>query len=157
MTASARCIFALATTLVLALGAGCGQESPESAPPPMPEAKDLPYPDPGARAELPLAGGTEMPANFPADVPRYPGALVALARGSADGGLALRLSIEEGVEEVASFYADSFAAEGWSTDIRETNQGSAIIADKGNRKAAVMVNETEGGTEVDLIVATLPQ
>jgi hypothetical protein len=123
----------------------------------MPAPQDSSHADPGVPAELPLAGGTEMPANFPADVPRYPGARVELARASADGGLALRLSMEAEVEEVVSFYADSFAAEGWSTEIRESTQGSAVIADKGSRKAAVVVNEIEGGSEVDLIVATLPQ
>ena len=98
---------------------------------------------------------TELPADFPADVPLYPGAEVVQARVTADGGTSVTLSVEDDVEKVASFFADSFAAEGWSTDIKASPDGSAIFADKTERRVAAMVRSTDEGTRVELIIVQM--
>jgi hypothetical protein len=114
--------------------------------------------EPAAASKLPASPdstpvwSTELPADFPADVPLYPGAEVVQARVSTDGGTSVTLSIEDDAETVASFYADSLAGEGWSTDIATAPNGSAIFADKPERRVGAMVRSTDEGTQVELTV-----
>ena len=51
-----------------------------------------------------------------------------------------------------SYYADGFAAQGWSTDIRRTPEGDAIFADKDNRTVSAVVRPGGAGTLVDLVL-----
>ena len=51
------------------------------------------------------------------------------------------------------FLADQLAAEGWSTDIRDTPEGKAILADKGERTAVTQVTSAkDGGTRIRVLV-----
>jgi hypothetical protein len=112
-----------------------------------------------AGSELPaeLNVSSELPADFPADVPVYPGAEVVQARYSAAEGssVSVAFSVKDDPEKVASFYADSLAAEGWSTDIKTTPEGQAIFADKTERRVAANVRKTEKGTQVELIIVEM--
>jgi hypothetical protein len=58
----------------------------------------------------------------------------------------------ESVEDVASFYADAFAAQGWSTNVHESPEGRAIFANKEGRAAAAVVREGDEGTQVEMVV-----
>lgn len=98
--------------------------------------------------------GAKLPPNFPEDVPQYPGAEVSDARSVVGQGLAVSLTSDDDSDKVASFYADTFAARGWETDIRRTPDGHMIFADKGKRAASALVHPgADGaGTQVELIV-----
>jgi hypothetical protein len=93
-----------------------------------------------------------LPADFPEDVPQYPGAEVQSARTRAGEGMSVSLTSADDVDKVASYYADTFAARGWATDIRRTPKGQAIFADKGNRTASTLVRSEGGSTRVEVIV-----
>ena len=154
MTVSIRLIAVAVGAVALALSAGCGQ-------PPEQETSGT---ESAAAPSLPVApaGGVvdssgrvltkDLPANFPDDVPRHPDAEVIQARATGDMGLAVSLVVKDDVDTVASFYADKFASEGWTTDVRHTPEGSAVFADKGKRTAAVMVHETKRGAQVELVL-----
>ena len=96
-----------------------------------------------------------LPANYPSDLPRYPGVTVTSVKASGDSGLAVGMESGDDFEKVASFFADTFASEGWTTDIRNTSNGRAIFADKGNRNATAMVRRHGDGAAVNIIVIEL--
>jgi hypothetical protein len=166
--ASLRRICILAGALALAAAAGCGDSGEPQAPPASaPTAQESPalQIDKPGKVEIPppLSGNapmmaTELPADFPKDVPQHPSARVIQARASRDQGLAVSFVLggEDDADAVASFYADSFAAQGWSTDIRRTPDGQAIFADKGDRTASALVRPGDEGVLVDLIIVQMP-
>ena len=94
---------------------------------------------------------TELPENFPEDIPQFPGARLTKVRFSPDGGLAVNFSTDEDVDDVIDYFADSFAAEGWSTQVRDMPPGRAVFADKGQRIASVMSREVDEGTSIELM------
>lgn len=142
---------------------GCGGESQETSKASGTDAswkvESTPSPGKEGAAPRPMAASstptsTELPASFPEDVPQYPGAKIKGVRASAGEGLSVSFVSRDDVDKVASFYADTFAARGWATDIRRTPDGQAIFADKGDRTASAIVRSGDGGegTLVDLIV-----
>jgi len=141
---------ALALGVVLA----CGGDSQEAAPAAKSGAPAA-TPTTKPRVTTPPVFMTELPADFPTDVPMYPGAEVTQARVSADKGLSVSLSTPDDAGKVASFYADSFAAQGWSTDIKPAPDGKAIFADKTERRVAAMVRRTDDGTQIELILVRM--
>jgi hypothetical protein len=156
--ASLRSTWILLGALALGLALACGGDSQEAEPAAKaPEEAWKPAPPP----ELPPPPSsapvftTELPADFPSDVPVYPDAKVVTARVSADEGTSATFLVEDDVEKVTSFYADSLAAEGWSTDIKAGPDGSAIFADKTERRVAAMVRSSEEGTQVELIIVQM--
>lgn len=165
--ASLRRIRILVGGLALALAAGCGdsgtqQTAPASAPSQKPPALQIGQ-EPSHQPPPPLSGNapmmaTELPADFPKDIPQHPNARVVQARASRDQGLAVSFVIENESDPsaVSSFYADGFAGEGWSTDINQTPDGTAVIAHKGNRTASAVVRPGSDGVLVDLIVVQMP-
>jgi hypothetical protein len=154
--------------LVLAFAAfACGsEESPPAAASPAPAAqKAAPAPaapspavsPPPAAAPEPVAEAPEwtgeLPVDFPADVPRYPGSKVASARGTEDLGVAVTFESPDALDVVAKFYSDGLAAEGWQAQTQQTPEGTLIIADKDDRRAHAIVHAGEqGGTLVELII-----
>jgi hypothetical protein len=98
---------------------------------------------------------TEIPADFPADVPLYPGAEVIQSRISPEQGTTVTLSVGDDVDKVVSFYADSLAAEGWSTQITKGSEQSVIFADKDERHVGTMVRKTDEGTQIELVIVRL--
>jgi hypothetical protein len=138
-----------ATALVLAVG--CGQPPEEKG-----GADPTVVPPSAAPSNVPhnpsVVKSNELPANFPDDIPQYPEAKVLESRATSDMGLAVKMVVEDDADKVASFYADTLAAEGWTTDIRNMPDGNSVFADKGNRTAAVLVTENRSGSEVTLIL-----
>jgi hypothetical protein len=111
-------------------------------------------PGPGEQPLPPLVVTEALPADFPADVPQYPGAKVKSSRsgGGAKTGFSLSLSTSDDVDKVVSFYADSFAAKGWATDTRRMPDSTAVFAEKSQRSASALVRPGGDETIVDLIV-----
>jgi hypothetical protein len=156
--ASLRSTWILLGAFALGVVLACGGDAQEAAP-----AAKAPA-EAGGPADAPTLPSppdstpvwtTELPADFPADVPLYPGAEVVQARISADQGTSVTFSVGDDAEKVASFYADSLAAEGWSTSITAAPEGSAIFADKTERRVATMVRSTEEGTQVELVIVEM--
>jgi len=119
----------------------------------------------GEKSETPAAGGkaasvppvadvwtTELPANFPDDVPRYPGAEVVKARPPSEAGFVVGFSTSDEPAKVAAYFADAFAAQGWSTNRVDAPEGIMVFADKGDRSATYGVGTAEGKTQIDLLV-----
>lgn len=133
----------------LALALGCGQPpEDEEAGSKMPSSSA----PSGAIESQGVIRTTTLPANFPDDVPNHPEAQVVQSKATSDLALAISMIIKDDVSAVSSYYADTFASEGWTTDIRAMPEGTAIFADKGNRSAAVMISEGRRGAQVELIL-----
>lgn len=158
MSVSIRIVAIACGAAALAFVLGCGQ-------PPEQKGTETSQEEPSAAAKTPrspapagevvnpnVVRSKELPANFPDDVPQHPDANVIESRATSDLGLSVYLVVPDDASEVASFYADSLASEGWSTDIRRMPDGTAVFADKGNRTAAVMVAEGRRGAEVRLLL-----
>jgi hypothetical protein len=156
--ASLRSTWILLGALALGVVLACGGDTQEAAPAAKAPAEAG---GPAAASKLPQSPDstpvwtTELPADFPADVPLYPDAEVVRVRISADQGTSVTLSVADDVEKVASFYADSYAAEGWSTHIAKAPNGSAVFADKTDRRVATMMRSTEEGTQVELVIVKM--
>jgi len=133
----------------------CGSEKPKEEAGAEWSVEETPNPvkSPGEPGLPPVVIASELPDNFPADVPQYPGAKVETAR-STEGmpGVSVSLSVPDPAEKVIAFYSDSFAAQGWATDLRRTPEGSAVFAEKENRSASALVRAGGNRTLVDLIV-----
>lgn len=151
MSVSIRFVAIALGAAALALAAGCGQ--PPEGDQPEEVSKTAPSPAPGGKFSNPnLVTSTDLPANFPDDVPLHPDAEVVESRATSDLGLSLYMVVKDDASEVISYYADGLASKGWSTDIRNMPEGSAVFADKGKRTAAVMVTETRRGSEVRVLL-----
>ena len=144
----------LALALVVACG---GSEEPVSPALVIEKPGEKRAPAPGAPSQPAVGAAVELPPGFPRDVPRHPTGRVGGVRMSGDQGISVTLEVAEPAAQVASYYADQFAAEGWSTQVRESQGGTAIFADKDNRSAAATVKETEAGAEVNIIVVEMPR
>ena len=158
MIASLRSTWILLGALALGVALACGGDSQEAGPAAksVDEAwKPAPRPELPPPASTPPVLTTELPADFPADVPLYPDAKIVQARLSADAGTSATLLVGDDVEKVTSFYADGLAAEGWSTDIKAGPDGTAIFADKTERRVAAMVRRTDEGTRIELIIVEM--
>ncbi len=158
--------YAIVLLALAAAGSGCGsEESPPAPASPAPEAAapaaDAPAADapPAAAAEQPVAEAPEwageLPVDFPADVPRYPGAKVASARGNQDLGVAVTFDSPDAPDVVAKFYSDSLAAQGWQTQTQETPEGTMIMAEKDDRRASALIGSGGQATLVQLLVVRL--
>src|SRR5262245_48996218 len=118
----------LALGSCLALGCG-GEKSETPAPTPTPPAATganpaaAPAPMPPPEKMFQRVWVTELPANFPEDVPQYPGAEVVKARPTSEAGTSVTWSTGDDMVKVASFYADQLAAKGWSTNRVDAPEG----------------------------------
>ena len=98
---------------------------------------------------------TELPENFPDDIPRYPGAEVVKARPASEEGLSVGFSTTDDPAKVAAYFADQFAAQGWATNRVDAPEGIMVFADKGDRSATYGVASAEGKTQIDLLVVKM--
>lgn len=151
MSVSIRFVVIAFGAAALAFALGCGQppEDEKAATP----SKASPTPSGAAVNVNPrVVRSTELPANFPKDIPQHPEATVVESRATSDLGMSVIVVVKDDPDEVISYYADGLAAKGWSTDIRNMPDGSAVFADKEKRTAAVMVTETRRGSEVRILL-----
>jgi hypothetical protein len=155
---SLRSTWILLGALALGVALACGGDTQEAAPAakaPAEAWKPAPPPELPPPPSSPPILSTELPTDFPADVPLYPGAEVVQSRISADEGTTVTFSVGDDVEKVVSFYADSLAAEGWSTDTKKGPEGSVIFADKTERRVGIMVRSTDEGTLAELVIVRM--
>jgi hypothetical protein len=119
----------------------------------------------GAAAELPVAGlgefpdfdalpTVEVPGSFPQDVPRYPGARAVKATPDPEstGGWVAQFSTPDDPAKVYASLADGFAAQGWSTERADAEEGILLYANRGNRSATYTISAPKGKTILSLII-----
>lgn len=94
----------------------------------------------------------ELPDDFPADVPIYPGARV---QGTmlAEGNRMVTLATSDAAAKVAAFYEERLGASGWEAAARMDMGGSRMLSfQKGERTATVQLfEEAESGTRIMLM------
>jgi hypothetical protein len=134
----------------------CGSEEPQEEASAAWTVEETPNPvkSPGVPSDLPaVVVADSLPSNFPVDVPQYPGAKVKASRSAAGlPGMSVSFIAEDSVEKVIAFYSDTFAAQGWATDMRRTPEGTAVFAEKDKRSASALVRDGGEGTRIDVIV-----
>lgn len=95
-------------------------------------------------------GQQQIPENFPKDIPVYKGAQIISSVSSLEG-VALVLSSEDSLTQVTDFYKTQLTEENWSIDSETEIQNATIFEiSKDNRTGAVIINQTDEGTQVTL-------
>lgn len=99
----------------------------------------------------------ELPANFPVDIPQYPGATVvySFSGSSQDQVVNVTYSSPDAAKKIVEYYTANLATQGW-TPIEESGfftLGSYGSAKKSNRRLSVVINEeTKEGKMTSSIV-----
>ncbi len=133
------------------LASGCGAED---------AAEPVPLQEAGVEPTLevfPDEPAVVLPENFPEDLPIYPG--VQRTLGSKADGRAMGAIFESDAdpEEVFEYYKKSLVENGWEI-AGEIDLGSqrALNARKGDEVASVLINLTEGKTQITLLTGKDP-
>jgi len=136
--------------------------APTPTPAPTPTA-DVPQPPrDGSIAperfptDLPTGISAEIPENFPASIPIYPGAQAAQGKGADLEGTAVsgvQLLSNDSPIEIFNFYETELTANGWEiTDSKSDPMSSSISATKGSCKAALFIQSSpQGGSDIFVI------
>lgn len=112
----------------------------------------------GASSQPAASPGThdrqaQLPTDFPADIPVYPGATVDLA-STAGGVFNVTLTVSDSVERVARFYMEELKKNGWRIDDKHTSKDlSRIDATKAQHRCSVRLTETEA-THTRIIIVS---
>lgn len=148
---------AISGALAAFVAFGCGGEKTEPAPAATPGEAPAPAAEaPAQPAPVEEVWSTTLPESFPPDVPRYPGAEVVKARVMEDGGFSVAFASTDPVDKVASYYNDSLAGEGWSTQRLDGPDGVLVFGDKGKRSASLGISTVEGKTQIDVLLIEMP-
>jgi hypothetical protein len=94
----------------------------------------------------------EIPADFPSDLPVYPGAKVVAGVVAGKGGM-VTLQTGDDPGEVADFYREKLAGEGWSLGSEMNLGGQRILpVEKEGRNAVVQISGD--GSETTILITT---
>lgn len=85
-------------------------------------------------------GGALRPKRWPADVPFYPDARRAKASKVAEGQQRLMLGGSDDVQDIARFYRERLAAEGWTVDEKK----GSFVARKSGREIVARFEQRKG-------------
>ncbi len=132
---------------------GCGgekKEAPAAAPAPGATAGQ-----PAVPAAIADAWSSTLPADFPSDVPIYPASTVVKSKETPENGVKVGWTTADDPAKVASFYSDSLAAQGWSTQRVDGGDGILVFADKGPRSLTFGIGSAEGKTQIDLLLVQM--
>ncbi|MFO0967521.1 MAG: hypothetical protein U0793_18335 [Gemmataceae bacterium] len=138
------------------LFAGCGgsdKKSETPTPTPAPRAGDK-MPTPRPLPTLPVA---VTPADYPDDVPLYPGAKASLAigaKGPGGGeGRVFNFQVPEPADKVIAFYKSGLTEKGW-TVVHESSAGraSSVTAQKGDMVCNVTALIAGPMTQLSVVV-----
>jgi hypothetical protein len=131
---------------------GCWSEKKESPAAPPAAAPGATAGQPAAPAAIADAWSTTLPADFPSDVPIYPASTVVKAKEAPESGIKVGWTTTDEPAKVASFFSDSLAAQGWSTQRVDGDDGILVFADKGPRSLTFGIGPAEGKTNIDLLL-----
>lgn len=146
----------------LILGLGCGPASDVGEPAevsvrtepaaPEGEAEEIEEVEEVEEAEEVEEFG--LPDDFPADVPRYPGAELTTFRGNVPGMTIASFRTGDGYEEVADFFTESLSEEGWQVESTPSTlvPEHLVVAEKEGRSVTVAITGGEERTKVDLVL-----
>ncbi len=107
----------------------------------------------GKTFQASIGDEVEIPAEFPKDVPIFPGSTPMASMSSPDEGMIVTFKSSEGQQAIFDFYQSSLVDGGWEIleDSVYTSQFS-LDATKDNRKVSVVVAGTQGDSRVSVIV-----
>ena len=104
--------------------------------------------------------GLDLPADFPSDVPVYPGARIASSLSNMQNNLLLlNLESDDSVGQVSDYYEKELKAQGWELQTASKTETKGRFAGiKANRRAAVVIRsrKRQGDTNVMLNVVERP-
>lgn len=149
-----RLLRSLPIAALVLVGAGCG--GPAASTNPLTGTTAF-QDDEGNKVEV--GAGARIPADFPADVPAYPGATVISSATMSDGdsrGASLMLSTADAADKVAGWYEERLGAGGWAKTGGYTMAGSdSRVYGKGGADLTVTASGEAGG-ETSVIVVWTP-
>jgi hypothetical protein len=153
---------ALAVALIAALSAGivslsaCSEEKSAPAPAtPSPAAAPPPTAAPAPAAPAPPSGARTagLPDSYPPDLPTYPSASAVASSKDGEEGLLVAFESQDTPEKIFAYYKDALAQQGWQLEGEMSSEDQhMLIANKGERKASVMVSTEGGKTEITVTV-----
>jgi hypothetical protein len=92
-----------------------------------------------------------LPADFPTDLPIYPGATVSKATEVPGKNLKAGWTTADEPNKVASYYTDALTGQGWTTQRVDGHDGILVFADKRSRSATIGVGTSNGKTTIVLL------
>jgi len=98
---------------------------------------------------------SELPENWPSDVPVYDDAQITFSGSASQGngkmGTMVMLQTEDSVEDVVAYYKDEIVKQGWKIDATMQMGGSTVMAaTKGSRVVSMQVAASGEGTVITL-------
>jgi hypothetical protein len=105
------------------------------------------------KVEVKAGKNVELPKDFPADVPVYPGATILTSMTTPDGVMVSTQSTADATK-VVDFYKQKLTGDGWTVE-GEMNMGPQRIISfaKGDRQVTVTAASDEGQTHISLMAA----
>jgi hypothetical protein len=107
----------------------------------------------GKTFQASIGDNVEIPADFPKDVPIFPGSTPMASMSSPDEGMIVTFKSSDEQQAIFDFYQSSLVEGGWKIleDSVHTSQFS-FDATKDSRKVSVVVAGTQGDSRVSVIV-----
>ncbi len=135
------------TGVLAAVFAGCGAERESTTAPAgeSPEGKAVEM----TKAEIPALG--QLPSDFPADVPTYPGAVVQQSMSVPNHSLFVTFLTTASREEVYGFYRKQLQNHGWSISEASDDKHHLTVSKKG-RTVSIMAIASGARTEIGISV-----
>ena len=142
----------LSSAFLLGLLAGCG--NPDGIDVNSDGSMDVETEEGSARI-----GTQSMPADWPEDVPSYPGATVSYSASmnpqTGKPGMAVVLASTDAIAKVAAYYKTELASRGWTVDTAMEATGTSIFsAKKDDRTISLLIAEADGQTTITMAIET---
>ena len=100
--------------------------------------------------------GTELPKDFPIDIPVYPNAKIGGYIGGADGKVEGSITTFETTDtpaQIATFYTTNMQSQGWEVSPSDLGDMKMVSGKKDNRSITVTANPTDGKTDILISIA----
>ena len=121
------------------------------------ELEDTSQQEEEQRKETISESNLALPANFPQDFPRYPGAEIAST--SSDGKTTVvELKTPDSLETVTDYYKTKLKQESWEiTSSTEISNAAVFEFSKKNLYGALIISDIEGKTKILIDVGPFPE
>jgi hypothetical protein len=108
----------------------------------------------GKKFQASIGDNVEIPAEFPKDVPIFPGSTPMASMSSPDEGIIVTFKSSDEQQAIFDFYQSSLVEGGWKIleDSAHTSSQFSFDATKDSRKVSVVVAGTQGDSRVSVIV-----
>ncbi len=96
---------------------------------------------------------TEIPSNFPKDIPVYPGSKVGVSSNDTKKGESLvNLNSTDASSKVLSYYKSNLPKNGWKLDQEFNLFGNTLLFSKGDQQLTIVILGDEKGANITLTV-----